>query len=207
MIRLVLFVAGTVALVAVSSRSLARPRSHGFPRFFSWVAILALILLNVPVWFHRPWRPAQLVSWALLIVSVVLVLYGAGLLKSVGHPAPRPDPQPTATPAAADHTAATADRTPATANSDANFGFENTTVLVDTSIYRFVRHPLYGSLLALAWGVFAKRPSIPGALLAAFATGCLFATAIIEERENLAAFGPRYADYMRRTKRFIPFVI
>lgn len=30
--------------------------------------------------------------------------------------------------------------------------FEKTTALVTTGIYRRIRHPLYGSLLFLAWG-------------------------------------------------------
>ncbi len=34
----------------------------------------------------------------------------------------------------------------------------------------------------------------------------LVATARAEERENLADFGAQYAEYMRRSKRFVPFV-
>ena len=65
---------------------------------------------------------------------------------------------------------------------------------------------MYSSLLLLAWGVFWKAPSMAGAALVAIATGCLLATARAEERENLHFFGPAYAAYMRRTKRFIPFL-
>jgi len=35
----------------------------------------------------------------------------------------------------------------------------------------------------------------------------LAATAAVEERENLARFGVTYAAYMKRTRRFVPFVI
>jgi protein-S-isoprenylcysteine O-methyltransferase Ste14 len=47
---------------------------------------------------------------------------------------------------------------------------EKTTILVTTGAYRYIRHPLYSSLLFLAWGIFFKAPSWPGGLLALAAT-------------------------------------
>jgi protein-S-isoprenylcysteine O-methyltransferase Ste14 len=38
------------------------------------------------------------------------------------------------------------------------------------------------------------------------ASGFLLATAIAEERENLKRFGAPYADYMKTTHRFVPFI-
>ena len=35
----------------------------------------------------------------------------------------------------------------------------------------------------------------------------LWLTATTDERECLAYFGPEYAAYMQRTKRFIPFLL
>ena len=84
--------------------------------------------------------------------------------------------------------------------------FEKTAELVTTGVYRTIRHPMYSSLLLLAWGAFWKMPSWAGAALVAAATGCLFATARTEEQENLRFFGPAYAAYMRQTRRFIPFL-
>jgi len=46
----------------------------------------------------------------------------------------------------------------------------------------------------------------PAASLAAVATGTLYLTARVEERENLRNFGAEYAVYMRETHMFIPFV-
>jgi protein-S-isoprenylcysteine O-methyltransferase Ste14 len=43
-------------------------------------------------------------------------------------------------------------------------------------------------------------------VLAVGASGSLMATAIAEERENLLRFGAAYADYMRCTRRFVPFL-
>ncbi len=85
-------------------------------------------------------------------------------------------------------------------------GIEKTTELVTTGAYRYTRHPIYSSLLFLAWGVFFKRPSWVGGLLASSATLFLLATAKAEESENLGYFGPAYSEYMKRTKMFIPFL-
>jgi len=84
--------------------------------------------------------------------------------------------------------------------------FEATTHLVRVGAYRYIRHPLYASLLWLAWGVFFKLPNLPGGALALAATGFLYATARVEERENLRKFGTEYLDYMDETKMFVPFV-
>ena len=73
--------------------------------------------------------------------------------------------------------------------------------------YRFIRHPLYSSLLALVWCAYLKEPTKIGSiLLAVSATGFLIATSMAEERENLVRFGAAYAAYMKRTRRFMPFV-
>ena len=45
-----------------------------------------------------------------------------------------------------------------------------------------------------------------GILLAAVATGAVYLTARVEEQENLRNFGAEYAEYMRETHMFIPFV-
>ena len=84
--------------------------------------------------------------------------------------------------------------------------FENTTTLVKLGAYKFIRHPLYSSLLLLAWGVFFKHPSLLGGALALMATVFLVATARVEEMENSNKFGGEYAAYMKATKMFIPFV-
>lgn len=83
---------------------------------------------------------------------------------------------------------------------------ENTTTLVRVGAYKYIRHPLYASLLLLAWGIFFKDPSWLGGVLAVVASLTLWATARVEEAENLGRFGASYAAYMETTKRFIPFL-
>lgn len=84
--------------------------------------------------------------------------------------------------------------------------FEDTTQLVTSGIYRFIRHPMYASLLALGWGVFLKDISILSGALTAVLTAAVYLTARTEEAENLAKFGQIYRDYMLKTRRFIPFL-
>jgi len=179
--KLILFLLATAGLAFLSRASLADPRSHGFYRFLAWEAILGLFLLNVPSWFRAPLSWHQLISWPLLTVSAFLAIYGVLLLRKLG----KPDAQ--------------RDETPM-------IGFEKTTVLVTTGAYRYIRHPLYSSLLFLAWGVFFKLPSWAGGLLALGATFALVATARAEEAENLRFFGSDYEEYKRHTRMFIPFL-
>jgi protein-S-isoprenylcysteine O-methyltransferase Ste14 len=83
---------------------------------------------------------------------------------------------------------------------------EDTTVLVRQGAYKYIRHPLYSSLFFGCWGVFFKRPSVSGGILAAFGTMAVIATAKMEERENLQKFGDVYSKYKRSTKMLIPFL-
>ncbi len=173
MIRLGVFLVVSTGLLLYSLPSLRDRRSHGFFRFFAWEAILALVLLNAPAWFRRPFSTGQIISWLLLLGSILLAIHGFWLLRSVGHP------QGT---------------------------IEATTCLVRVGAYRYIRHPLYASLLLLAWGAFFKNVSLSGGLLALLASLCLYATARAEEGEMLRKFGEEYAGYMRSTRRFVPFL-
>jgi protein-S-isoprenylcysteine O-methyltransferase Ste14 len=85
--------------------------------------------------------------------------------------------------------------------------FENTTKLVIVGIYRFIRHPLYASLLFLGTGIFLKDISITTAFLACINLVALVATARREEKEMVEKFGNEYITYMQKTRMFIPFVV
>lgn len=175
------FLAATAGLAYVSRASLLAPRSHGFYRFFAWEAILALVLLNVHAWFHDPFSWNQVFSWCLLLISLFLVLHGVRLLRRRGRPGrQRIDPH--------------------------LVGLERTTTLVTEGAYRYIRHPLYSSLLCLAWGVFFKVPSWICGLLAVVSTLLLVATARVEEATDVRYFGSDYEAYRQRTKMFIPFL-
>jgi protein-S-isoprenylcysteine O-methyltransferase Ste14 len=181
MLMLAVFVVGSAVIVYVSRASLRAPRSHGFYRFFAWETILALTVLNLDHWFANPFAWHQLVSWFLLVVSLFLVIPSVRLLKQMGKQNARRDDAPMLT-------------------------FEKTTAIVTAGAYRYIRHPLYSSLLFLAWGVAFKNPVWLNGLLAVVATVFLVATALAEETEDIRFFGPAYQAYMQRTKMFIPFL-
>lgn len=86
-------------------------------------------------------------------------------------------------------------------------GIEDTTVLVKRGAYKYIRHPLYSSLLLFGWGVFLKNPSILSGVLVLVVTIFLVATAKVEEVENFQKFGDAYVEYKKTTKMFIPFLI
>jgi len=83
---------------------------------------------------------------------------------------------------------------------------ETTTRLVTRGVYRFIRHPLYGSLALLGTGAFLKHVDGLTTALAAANLLAAYFTARIEEGEMRAKFGDEYAAYMKRTKMFIPWV-
>jgi protein-S-isoprenylcysteine O-methyltransferase Ste14 len=180
-LKSVTFLLGSAGLLYVSRASLRQPRSHGFYRFFAFEGILVLALLNIGAWLRDPLSWHQIISWVLLIVSGFLIVHGVQLLRSKGKPDSQRDDSPM-------------------------LDFEKTTVLVTTGAYRYIRHPLYSSLLFLAWGIFFKRPSLVGGGLALAATLFLIGTARAEEAEDVRFFGPAYQEYVKQTRMFIPYL-
>ena len=179
--KLIVFILASIGIVYISRLSLPHPRAHGFYRFFAWEAILALALLNIDHWFDDPFSPWQIVSWLFLVVSLFLVIHSVQLLRLVG----KPDQQ---------------------RHGEALLGVEKTSQLVTTGAYRYIRHPMYSSLLFLAWGIFFKLPSLIGGILVLIASIFLVLTARAEEVENIRYFGNGYVEYMRKTKMFVPYL-
>ncbi len=140
-----------------------------------------MLLINARGWFHNPLAWHQLVSWILLLISLVLVIQGMRLLHKIGNQD--------------------------TSRSDPTLlGLEKTSRLVTVGLYRYIRHPLYSSLLFLGWGIFFKSPSWLDAGLALLCTFFLVVTARLEEIENISYFGDEYVEYMKRSKMFIPYL-
>ncbi len=180
-LKIAVFLVVTAGLLWLSWRSLRDVRSHGFYRFFAWGAILALVLVNRDYWFEAPIGPRPLASWLLLITSIYPGLHGAILLRRMG----KPDSERVDT---------------------RLYGIERTTELVTVGIYRYIRHPLYSSLMLLTWGALLKHVTWLSIALALVSSVLLSITAWREEAENIAFFGREYLDYMKRTRRFIPYV-
>jgi Putative protein-S-isoprenylcysteine methyltransferase len=83
---------------------------------------------------------------------------------------------------------------------------ETTTNLVTYGIYKYIRHPLYSSLILLGAVTLIKNPSLLATSLFSVATVFLYTTARTEEKENILKFGRDYAVYMKRTSMFFPFL-
>ncbi len=79
--------------------------------------------------------------------------------------------------------------------------------LVQSGVYRFVRHPSYtGALLAFIGFALTLR-NWAALIVILVPIGLAFAYRIkVEERVLIAALGARYLDYSRRTKRLLPFI-
>jgi protein-S-isoprenylcysteine O-methyltransferase Ste14 len=181
MIKLAIFVAVTTVLGYLTRGAIRAPGHHGFYRFFAWEAILGLLLVNSAYWEIEPPPRFEPLSALLLMVSLYLVAHGTLLLRARG-------------------------RADGSRRDPALLPFERTTRLVTTGPFRYIRHPLYSSLLFLAWGMFFKDTSWFAGALALAATAMLVLTGKAEERECVRYFGPTYREYMLRTRMFVPLL-
>jgi protein-S-isoprenylcysteine O-methyltransferase Ste14 len=179
--KIIIFVVVSIGLAWLSRRSLRSFHFHGFYRFFTWEAFLALVLLNLDYWFYDPFSIRQIGSWVLLTVCIVMVIYGAQSLRKVG-------------------------KRTSKRNDASLIGIEKTSELVTAGAYRYIRHPIYSSFVYGAWGVFLKQPTAASGCLAVIAILFATMTAKIEEAENIRFFGAVYESYMKQTKMFIPFL-
>ena len=84
---------------------------------------------------------------------------------------------------------------------------EKTTQLITTSIYKYIRHPMYLSLVLLGFGIMMKDPRLLQIILALVNFITMYFTARVEEKEMITRFGPPYSEYMHKTKMFFPFIL
>ena len=180
--KLIIFGILSLPIIVVSWHSLFNIKTHGFYRFFSWECILWLLVSNYKFWFIDPFSFHQILSWIFLFFASYLVIAGAIKLRKAKK--------------------ATIDR-----NEDTLYQFEKTAELIDTGIFKFIRHPLYSSLLFLTWGICLKNLSFFLIIISLLSSVALLMTAYQDERECTVYFGDKYTDYMKRTKMFIPFII
>jgi protein-S-isoprenylcysteine O-methyltransferase Ste14 len=182
MTQWIIFAVGSIAITAISWKSLLKPGSHGFYRFFAWEAILGSFAVNIKFWFYQPFAWNQIIAWLLLFVSLIPLAFGVHSLRTRGQPVQQRASDPSL------------------------LAFEKTTQLVTTGIYHYIRHPLYSSLFFLTWGIFFKSISWLVFLLAGISTVFLVLTAKADEAECTEFFGKPYSEYMKYTKMFVPFL-
>jgi protein-S-isoprenylcysteine O-methyltransferase Ste14 len=172
----------SLPILLLSRRTLFNVKSHGFYRLFSWECILWLLVSNLSIWYSHPFTILQLISWCFLFLSVYLVVAGVMELRKGRKADDRRDEKTL-------------------------YQFERTSELIDTGIYKYIRHPLYSSLFFLTWGIFLKQITLLLLIVAMASTIFLFLTALFDEKECIDYFGDNYRSYMKRTKRFIPFIL
>ena len=171
----------SIPIILLSWRTLFRPRSHGFYRFFSWECIIWLFVSSYQVWFAHPFSLKQIFSWVFLIISIYLVITSVVLMHKFGKPGKERE--------------------------DENlYSFERTSELVTQGIFKYIRHPMYSSLLFLTWGIYLKNPTLFLLIPAVLSSVFLFLTTLFDEKECIGYFGDKYRVYMKTSKRLIPFI-
>ena len=79
--------------------------------------------------------------------------------------------------------------------------------LVERGPFRFIRHPSYTGVLVAFVGFALSLRNWAALLVILLPIGAAFIHRMNVEEDALAqALGSRYADYMKRTKRLVPFV-
>ena len=180
-LKVFVFLAVSLGPIWLSRKLLLNWRSHGFYRFFAFESFMILVLLNIDYWFEKPFSLLQLISWFLFIITMFIVIHGLLLLRKIGKPNHKRQDQTL-------------------------IGIEKTSQLVMIGAYRYIRHPIYSSLIYGSAGVFFKHPSWSSGLMAVITICFTTITAKIEEAENIRFFGENYRDYMKRTRMFIPYL-
>jgi protein-S-isoprenylcysteine O-methyltransferase Ste14 len=181
MIRILLFIILSIPIVFISRRSLFSFINHGLYRFVAWECILWLAISNIFYWYKDMLSVNQIISWILLVLALYTVISGISIIKRSGKTDSLRD--------------------------NSLFEFEKTSKLIQTGIFKYIRHPLYASLILLTWGIFFKHVGYFLLFISVLSSLALLLTALIEERENIRYFGEKYRDYMKKTWMFFPYIL
>ena len=79
--------------------------------------------------------------------------------------------------------------------------------LVKTGVYKYIRHPQYTGLLLLSFGMMVEWATLPLLIMYPVMVYMYVKLAKREEKDMINEFGDDYRQYMKSTKRFIPFVV
>jgi len=120
--RIIIFLILSIPLILISWRTIFNVKSHGLYRLFSWECIIWIFATNYRYWFDELFSIIHIFSWIFLITSGYLIITGVILMKKLGKPQ-------------------------SNRNEKTLYQFEKTSELIDKGIFRYIRHPLYSSLL------------------------------------------------------------
>lgn len=77
-------------------------------------------------------------------------------------------------------------------------------VLIQTSLYKYVRHPLYTATLLFVWSLFFYQPFVNNLITCICITVYTIVGIYFEERKLLKDFGASYMQYRATTPMLIP---
>jgi len=81
-------------------------------------------------------------------------------------------------------------------------GIEDTTVFINSGIYRVIRHPLYLGFALWSIGLTLQSQSISSTILGTMAFLCFWIGSAKEEEFNVRKFGNKYKEYIKRVPRW-----
>ena len=85
-VKIVIFSMLALLIFIKFRKALGSFSSHGFYMFFAFESLLALLFLNISFLFHSGFSWYQMLSWILLVASLLFALSGFYGLKQYGKP-------------------------------------------------------------------------------------------------------------------------
>jgi protein-S-isoprenylcysteine O-methyltransferase Ste14 len=77
--------------------------------------------------------------------------------------------------------------------------------LITTGPYRWLRHPIYASIIYFSWASVISYPFIDTITAVILISGGLFVRMKLEEKSLISTYD-NYSEYSKCTKRIIPFI-
>jgi protein-S-isoprenylcysteine O-methyltransferase Ste14 len=175
-----------------------------------FAAIWVLAALSTKRTVYRESRAQRLRYWVFLVIASLLLLYGRRLPYPL-NPSIIPHVAPIAWTAAVFCVIGLAFAVWARVTLGRNWSgvvtLKEGHELVERGPYRFVRHPIYTGILTMFFATALARGHLSGFLGALLMFASFWIKLRDEEKLMLQQFPERYADYQRRTKCIIPFVL
>ena len=78
--------------------------------------------------------------------------------------------------------------------------------LISSGPYKFIRHPMYASALVIIWGGILGHFSLVNLIVGLIVTVTISIRIMVEEQFLLNTY-PEYADFSRKTKLIVPFIL
>jgi len=84
-------------------------------------------------------------------------------------------------------------------------GWEPTTELIESGVYKIVRHPLYFGCALFTVGLMFIIQSVPATVLGLVAILCFVMASVKEDAFNIEKFGDAYREHMKKVSLWNPF--